>query len=73
MNLMQFDKDGDGKVSKDEAPEPMRDRFDMIDSNGDGFLDKADMDAMRQRMQGAGAGGPSAGGPGGGAPSGPRP
>ena len=66
MNLKSFDKDGDGKVSREEAPEPMRDRFDSIDSNGDGFLDQADMDAMRRRFQEGGGAPGGAGGPPGG-------
>ena len=74
MNPLQFDKDGDGKVSKEEAPPQMQERFDMMDTNGDGFIDRADMDALRQRFQqGGGPGGPG-GGPGGpGGPGGARP
>jgi Ca2+-binding EF-hand superfamily protein len=33
-----LDRDGDGKISKDEAPEQLRERFGMLDTNGDGFL-----------------------------------
>ena len=47
-NLMDYDKDGDGKVSKDEAPERMRSFFDRIDGNGDGFIDEAEVSALRQ-------------------------
>jgi hypothetical protein len=59
---MQLDQDGDGKVSREEAPEPMRNFFDRMDSNSDGFIDKAEADALRQRFQGAGAGGGPPGG-----------
>jgi multidrug resistance efflux pump len=68
MNLMSFDRDGDGKVSRDEVPEAMQPFFDRMDENGDGFIDAKEIEAMRQRFRGAGGGGP--GGPGGG-PGGP--
>lgn len=34
----RLDRDNDGKISKDEAPEPVKDRFNTLDTNGDGFL-----------------------------------
>ncbi|MFT4546439.1 MAG: Ca2+-binding EF-hand superfamily protein [Verrucomicrobiales bacterium] len=53
-----MDKDDDGKISKEEAPERMRDRFDRMDRNGDGFLDKQEHEGiirfLRQRMQDGG-------------------
>jgi hypothetical protein len=52
--LMESDSDGDGKISKDEAPEMMRRRFDRMDANGDGFIDKDEIEGMRQRMRGRG-------------------
>ena len=68
VDLMSFDKDGDKKVSKDEAPEQMKNFFDRIDSNSDGFIDvKEAAEAKRraqQRQQGGGEG------PGGGASKG---
>jgi RND family efflux transporter MFP subunit len=68
-DLMQMDADGDGKISRDEAPERMRDFFDNLDTSGDGYIDRAEADAMRQRFRaGGGPGGP--GGPGGGGGSG---
>jgi hypothetical protein len=68
-DLMQLDADGDGKVSRDEAPERMRDFFDNLDTSGDGFIDRAEADAMRQRFRaGGGPGAPGGGPPGGGAP-----
>jgi Ca2+-binding EF-hand superfamily protein len=64
MNRMDADKDG--KLTGDEIPEFLRGRLTEIDTNGDGGLDKAEMEAMASRMRergGAGGGGP--GGPGG--------
>ena len=63
-----LDKDGDGKVSRDEAPGGMKANFDRIDSNGDGFLDRAELAKMRAAMGGGGAGRPGGGPPGGGSP-----
>lgn len=66
-NLMRFlDKDKDGKISKDEAPERMAGRFDQIDANGDGFLDQAEMQnifANRGNQSNRRAGGPNQTGP----------
>jgi len=61
-SLMSNDKDGDGKVSKDEVPEQMKRFFGRMDSDGDGFITKAEVDALQQRSQG-GAGGRSSGQP----------
>ena len=66
--MMQADTNKDGKISKEEAPERMRDGFDRIDTNSDGFLDKAEMEAMAQRFQGMQRGGGDR--PQGGRPSG---
>jgi RND family efflux transporter MFP subunit len=54
-NLMQLDTDGDGKVSREEAPEQMRQFFDTLDSNGDGFIDRSEEAAMRERFRSRGA------------------
>ena len=53
----EIDQDGDGKVSLKEAPERMKGRFDRMDQNGDGFLDKEEqerIDQMFRRMRGGG-------------------
>ncbi len=69
LDLMSFDKDGDKKISKDEAPEAIKGFFDRMDTNSDGFIDVKEnaearrrMMQMRQQMQGGG-GAPGAGGP----------
>jgi len=38
--LKEADKDGDNKLSKDEAPEQLKQHFDKVDTNSDGFVDK---------------------------------
>ena len=45
------DSDGDGRVSKEEAPERMQRFFDRIDSNGDGMLDQDELEEMRSRRR----------------------
>jgi Ca2+-binding EF-hand superfamily protein len=67
--IKDLDKDGDGKLSREEAPEPMQQFFDVMDGNSDGFVDAAEMAEARNRMRAAG-GPPGAGGGGGGRPEG---
>lgn len=50
-NLLDLDTDGDGKVSREEAPERLRNIFDRLDTNGDGWLDAEEAAAMRRRME----------------------
>ncbi|MCA9015069.1 MAG: hypothetical protein KDA77_07025, partial [Planctomycetaceae bacterium] len=62
----RIDKNSDGKVSKDEAPERLQERFDTLDVNKDGFLDAGELSKLRPPSGGAG-------GPGGGSrPTGER-
>lgn len=64
--LKEADKNGDGKISKEEAPDQLKERFDRIDSNGDGQIDEAELKVMFERMREAGgrpAGGRPAGRP----------
>jgi hypothetical protein len=46
------DANGDGKLTGDEIPPPMRERLSMIDQNGDEAIDKAEAEAAMQRTQG---------------------
>jgi hypothetical protein len=55
---MQFDSDGDGKLSLEEAPDRMKERFAGIDSNGDGFVDPDEWDARPRARQSEGSDGP---------------
>jgi len=43
--LQEADKNEDGKLSKDEAPERMKEHFDRIDANGDGQLCQKELQA----------------------------
>lgn len=67
-SLMDSDKDGDKKISKDEAPEWMKQRFDSMDADGDGFITEDELQQLRSRS-GGGGNRPGGGGP----PGGPRP
>ena len=60
FDLMQFDKNGDGKIAKDELPEQMRGMFDFFDTNKDGFIDakeRADAAERAKKFQGGAGGG----------------
>lgn len=48
---MQFDKDADGKISLEEAPDRMKETFSEIDTNGDGFADAEEFAARRAARQ----------------------
>ena len=50
--FMRFDTDGDGRISREEAPEQMKSRFARIDANGDGSIDADELRAMAERMRG---------------------
>ncbi len=53
-----WDANDDGLVARSEVPEPMRDRFDRMDENGDGVLEAAEIESLQARM-GPGRGGRS--------------
>ena len=68
--LKRADKDGDGKISKDEFKamsqrDESEERFGRADSNADGYLDSDEMARIGERMRrGAGGSPGSPGGPG---------
>ena len=55
---MSFDKNGDGKLSKDELPDRLKPLMDRADANKDGFLDRAEVTVYAQRQERRGPGGP---------------
>jgi hypothetical protein len=53
--VMRFDRNDDGKVTEDEMPEPMRERLlDRADANGDGAVDKEELEKMAEELRGRG-------------------
>jgi hypothetical protein len=66
LDLKALDKDSDGKLSLEEAPERMKESFSKIDADGDGFIDAKELGAIRRKMQGKAKGGGA--GEGGGPP-----
>ena len=46
----QFDKNNDGRISRDEAREGVDRMFNEIDTNKDGFISKEEMQAHHQAM-----------------------
>ena len=49
--LKRLDKDGDGYLSRDEAPPFLRGNFDKADRNGDGKLDRKEIALVQQRLR----------------------
>jgi hypothetical protein len=49
--MLEMDKNKDGKLTADEVPERMQRFIDRMDTNGDGAVDKAEMDEMQRRFQ----------------------
>lgn len=45
-----MDRNGDGKLTKDESTGLMKRFFDRNDANKDGFLDKNELEALQQRL-----------------------
>lgn len=66
--LRHHDKDGDGKLSAAEWPEVARLKFEQVDKNADGFIDRHELDQITARVRRPRPG-PEAQGPG---PQGPR-
>jgi len=56
--ISRMDRDGDGKIALDEAPQGVQQRFEMFDANGDGYLDITEFEMMiERRRQREGGGG----------------
>ena len=47
---MQMDRDKDGKLSREELPPQMRERMSRMDTNGDGFVDRKEAEAVERRF-----------------------
>jgi hypothetical protein len=75
--MMEFDKDKDGKLTRDEVTDARLSRlFDRADANKDGSVTKEELTALATREQANDRGGPPGFGPPGGGPPGfgpPRP
>lgn len=41
--IKQFDKNGDGKISLDEAPDRLKENFGRLDANGDGQIEASEL------------------------------
>ena len=52
QRVLHNDTDGDGRISRQEAPRPMRDRFDRMDTDRDGFVDEEELRAAARRFYG---------------------
>lgn len=60
--LMQGDANGDGKLSRSEVSPQFAERnFDRFDTSGDGFIDRAELEAGSANLRGGGGGGAGAG------------
>ncbi len=68
FDFATLDADKDGKLSREELPGQVQQFFDVMDSNADGFVDRAEMAKAMQRAAAMGAGGGGPGGPPGGPP-----
>lgn len=73
QRMLEMDKNKDGKLTADEVPERMQRFIERMDTNGDGSVDKTEMEEfqkeMRRRFEEGGGpnrgerGGPGRGGP----------
>lgn len=46
----RMDRNGDGKLTQDELPGPFKGRFDLMDADGNGFVDDEEMKVAAERM-----------------------
>ncbi len=61
--IKENDKNGDGKLSKEETPERMQPFFDRLDASKDGFLDKEELAKLGTMRRQGGEGGAAGGAP----------
>lgn len=62
--IMQSDKDGDGQISREEAPERLAQVFDRVDIDADGMLVQEEIsESVKAMIERGGQGRPGAGGP----------
>ena len=47
---LSMDRDGDGRITRDEAEGQLKTSFERNDANKDGFLDRSELDALSQRL-----------------------
>ena len=52
--IIAADTNGDKKLSKDEAPDRIKENFDRLDTNKDGQLDLEELKVMIERMRSGG-------------------
>jgi Ca2+-binding EF-hand superfamily protein len=62
-----MDKNSDGKLTEDEMPDRMKERFAAMDANNDKSVDKAEFIKAMEAFRAAGGGGNRREGPPGGA------
>jgi dienelactone hydrolase len=48
---LKMDKDDDGKITADEAQGQLKKNFDRVDTNDDGFVDRAELEEIAKRLQ----------------------
>ncbi len=48
---LKMDKNGDGKISSEEAQGQLKKNFDRIDTNDDGFVDRKELEKLAERLQ----------------------
>ncbi len=53
QRLLMADKDGDGRLSAEEAPERLQRNFERVDTNKDGFVEESEFKSSVARMRAA--------------------
>ena len=51
QRMLEMDQNKDGKLTSDEVPERMQRFIERMDTNGDGAVDKAEMETFQQEMR----------------------